>query len=75
MIPTSQFKSNPHPWCIVRLLPNLQRQVVARFHRRNDADGYLQILQRLLPTASYVIVFQAADPAEESERSQLGQLL
>lgn len=25
------------PWCIVKLLPNMQRQVVARCRRRNDA--------------------------------------
>jgi hypothetical protein len=33
--------------------------VVARFHRRHDADAYRQILQRLLPTASHVIVFDS----------------
>jgi hypothetical protein len=25
------------PWCIVKLLPNMQRRVVARCRRRNDA--------------------------------------
>lgn len=47
------------PWCVVRLLPNSQRFVAARFHRRSDADGYLQVLRRLLPTARYEIVFEA----------------
>jgi hypothetical protein len=44
MISTSQPKSNIHPWCVIRQLPNMQRLVVARFHRRHDADGYLQVL-------------------------------
>jgi hypothetical protein len=57
MISTLKPKSNTHPWCIIRQLPNMQRVVVARFHRRHDADGYLQILQQLLPTIKYVIVF------------------
>ncbi|WP_427161605.1 hypothetical protein ACQFX9_08630 [Aliinostoc sp. HNIBRCY26] len=33
--------------------------VIARFHRRHDADAYMQILQRLLPTAIHVIVFDS----------------
>ncbi|MGD2182597.1 hypothetical protein [Lusitaniella coriacea] len=57
MIATSKTKLNPHPWCIVRQLPNMQRLVVARFHRRNDAEGYLQILRRLLPESSHAIAF------------------
>ena len=57
MISTLKLKSNSHPWCIIRQLPNMQRVVVARFHRRHDADGYLQILQQLLPTTKHVIMF------------------
>jgi hypothetical protein len=30
---------------------------VARFHRRGDAEGYMQILRRLLPAAKHAIVF------------------
>ncbi|BBD62507.1 hypothetical protein NIES2109_53510 [Nostoc sp. HK-01] len=37
----------------------MQRMVVARFHRRHDADAYQQILQQLLPTANHVIVFDS----------------
>lgn len=59
MISMSQPKLNTHPWCIIRQLPNLQRIVVARFHRRQDADGYLQILRQLMPNISHVIVFDS----------------
>ncbi|MDY6783635.1 MAG: hypothetical protein SW833_14025 [Cyanobacteriota bacterium] len=61
MISTSKPKLNPRPWCIVRQLPNMQHLVVARFRRRNDAEGYLQILRRLLPVSSHVIVFDTTD--------------
>ncbi len=47
-------------WCIVKLLPNMQRQVVTRYRRRNDAEEHLRILRRLLPEANYAIIF---DPA------------
>lgn len=54
-----------HPWCIMRLLPKMQRQVVARFRRRNDAEAHLQALRRLQPAANYEIVFDPAlQPAE-----------
>jgi hypothetical protein len=59
MIPISKPKSNTNPWCIIRHLPNMQRMVVARFHRRHDADAYVQILRRLLPTTNHVIVFDS----------------
>ncbi|AUT04020.1 hypothetical protein CLI64_28590 [Nostoc sp. CENA543] len=59
MISTSKPKSNSQPWCIIRQLPDMQRMVIARFHRRHDADAYRQILQRLLPTAVHVIVFDS----------------
>ncbi|NJN59807.1 MAG: hypothetical protein HC879_21130 [Leptolyngbyaceae cyanobacterium SL_5_9] len=61
------------PWCVVRFLPNSQRFVAARFHRRSDADGYLQVLRRLLPTAQYEIVFEAIAPEEMEDMSRLEQ--
>jgi hypothetical protein len=63
------------PWCVVRFLPNSQRFVAARFHRRSDADGYLQVLQRLLPTAQYEIVFEAIAPEEIEDMSRLEQMV
>ncbi len=52
------------PWCLVRLLPNIQRLTVGRFRRRNDAEEHMKILRRLVPEANYAIVF---DPALEVE--------
>jgi hypothetical protein len=59
------------PWCIVKLLPNMQRLVVARCRRRNDAEEHLRVLRRLLPGARFVIVFDPAldrqDSSDEGE--------
>lgn len=49
-----------HPWCIIRFLPKMQRQVVIRFRHRNDAEAHLRALCQLEPTATYDIIF---DPA------------
>ncbi len=49
------------PWVIVRILPNMQRVIVGRFRTRSDAEGQSQLLQRLLPTAQFVIVFDVDD--------------
>ncbi|MEG4998750.1 hypothetical protein QUB13_13785 [Microcoleus sp. B4-D4] len=77
MIPTSRPKLNIHPWCIVRQLPNMQRLVVARFHRRGDADGYIQILRRLLPATEHAIVFDTtgAEKLPEVRSAPLERLL
>ena len=50
-----------HPWCIIRLLPNMQRMVVARFRSRGQAEDYLRALQRLIPTAHHILVFDPPD--------------
>ena len=52
-----------HPWCIVRLLPNLQRTIVSRFRRRNDAEAHLRLLKPYTPKISYQILF---DPVVHS---------
>jgi hypothetical protein len=55
-----------HPWRIIKLLPNLQCCVVARFRRRSDAEAHLQVLRRLIPSVTYTIIF---DPTPEREDS------
>lgn len=50
-----------HPWCLIRLLPNCQRIVVARFRNRNDADEHLRVLQRLVKHRTFVIIFDSQE--------------
>ncbi len=53
------YKDQLHPWCIVRCLPQARSITVARFRRRSEAEAHLRILQRILPTATYTIMFDA----------------
>jgi hypothetical protein len=51
------FNNQPHPWCIVRKLPNNQSRLIVRLRRSSDAEAHLKILSSKNPTASYEIVF------------------
>jgi hypothetical protein len=44
-------------WAVVRLLPNMQRTVIARFRHRSDADGHLLFLQQHDADGNYVVLF------------------
>ncbi|MGB3614718.1 MAG: hypothetical protein WBA10_13070 [Elainellaceae cyanobacterium] len=76
MIPTSQptpplnpkaqtYRDQLHPWCIVRLLPKAQRITVARFRKRNDADAHTRTLRRLIPNATFIVIFASPPPTTE----------
>lgn len=58
------YQQQLHPWCIVRLLPNLKRLTVARCRRRGDAEAHLKLL-RQQTAADFAIVFDPAASAEE----------
>lgn len=60
MISTPNPRLSYQPWCVVRSLPNTEKQIAARFHRRSDADGYLRVMRQRFPHAEHEIVFQAA---------------
>ena len=47
------------PWAIVRLLPDLRRYTVARFHNRTDAQDHLRVLNRFIPVAEFEIIFDS----------------
>jgi hypothetical protein len=54
------------PWCLVRLLPKMQRLTVGRFRRWNDAHEHMRILRQLVPEANYAIIY---DPGLEQQNS------
>jgi hypothetical protein len=54
------------PWCIIKLLLICNGWVVARCRRRNDAEEHMRVLRRLMPGASFAIIF---DPALERQNS------
>ncbi len=45
------------PWIVVHLHSLKERTIVARFRNRNDADGHLAVLRRLMPEAELQIAF------------------
>jgi hypothetical protein len=51
------YKQRLNSWAIARLLPDTQREIVARFRSRSDADGYMQHLSQVIPNASFMVVF------------------
>jgi hypothetical protein len=50
------YRQRLNHWAIVRLLPDMQHIVVARFRRRSDADGHLHFLQQI-PNSNFIVIF------------------
>jgi len=63
-------------WAVVRRLPQMQRVVVNRFRKRNDAESYLQALRRYTPEGDFVIVFDPiAEDANLMPRKEYNKLV
>ena len=41
----SIYRARLFPWSVIRLLPNCQRSVLARFRKRNEAEEYVRSLR------------------------------
>jgi hypothetical protein len=52
------YQNRLNPWCIVRQLPKMQRVIVDRFRRHQDADARANTLRRLTPGATFVVMFE-----------------
>ncbi|MGD1855837.1 MAG: hypothetical protein ACFB2W_16475 [Leptolyngbyaceae cyanobacterium] len=63
------YQTKLHPWCIVRLLPKMQRIVVGRFRKGNDADDHARSLRQLIPQGRFVVIFDPGDPIGSSQSS------
>ncbi|UBF28546.1 hypothetical protein K9N68_12095 [Kovacikia minuta CCNUW1] len=59
------YQQQLHPWCIVRLLPNLKRLTVARCRRRNDAEAHLRLLRQQITIANFTIVFDPSSGLDD----------
>ena len=57
----TDYQARLHPWCIVRLLPKMQRIVVGRFRKGNDADDHARSLRHLIPDGQFVVMFDPGD--------------
>ena len=58
------YRDRLNGWAVVRLLPNFQRVVVARFRNAANAEGYCRSVARLIPDGKFIVVF---DPPDETE--------
>ena len=71
-IAASNYWQRLHPWCIIRLLPKMQRIVVQRFRYRSQAEDYLKALRRTFPNAIHEIIFDpVSEGFEGDDRSSL----
>ncbi len=52
------YSEQLRPWCIIRVLPDQEQLIVARFRRQVDAIAYSQVLQGLYNTAKFLITFE-----------------
>ena len=57
-------------WAIVRLLPNAQTIIVARFRNRQDADDHKRLLHRFIPNAEFEIIFDLPNEKQEENQTQ-----
>lgn len=46
-----------NPWAVFQWTSPVETKCLARFRRRNDAEGYLQILRQRLPGANLRVIF------------------
>jgi hypothetical protein len=51
----SIYRARLFPWAVMRLLPNCQRSVLARFRKRNAAEEYVRFpFREAMPTLRLV---------------------
>ncbi|MBW4441777.1 MAG: hypothetical protein KME10_11180 [Plectolyngbya sp. WJT66-NPBG17] len=60
-----KYQEQLTPWVVYQITSDLQRQVVIRFRRRNDADSYLKVLTQTRPSAQFVVAFDAPPVAAQ----------
>ncbi|KAM3092896.1 hypothetical protein ACKFKG_20945 [Phormidesmis sp. 146-35] len=44
-------------WFVVRLLPKMQRIVVARFCTQSEAEASVKIVRQLIPEGEFLVLF------------------
>ena len=53
------YRNRLNGWTIARLVADQEREIVARFRSKSDADGYFQHLCQIVPDASFEIFFDS----------------
>lgn len=55
------YRERLNYWAIARLLPTQNWRIVARFHRRSDAEGHCEFLKRSHPDVQFKVVFEISE--------------
>jgi len=50
------YRQRLNTWAIIRIVPDIEPVIVARFRSRADADGYLRHLRQVIPNTTFQIV-------------------
>ncbi|MGV0024867.1 hypothetical protein [Phormidesmis priestleyi] len=48
-------------WIVVRLLPKMQRIVIARFCTQIEAEDYVKVVRQLIPNDEFLVMFDGDD--------------
>ena len=75
---TSQLEDYSRPWAIIRLLPDARRYTVARFFNRRDAEDHRRFLNRFMPAAEFVVLFDVPNEQLQhttDQKEDLNQIL
>lgn len=59
------YQEQLKPWVVYQITSDLQRQVVIRFRRRNDADSYLKVLTQTRANAQFIVAFDSPSAAAQ----------
>ncbi|MEA5617769.1 hypothetical protein VB711_07945 [Cronbergia sp. UHCC 0137] len=51
------YRNRLNAWTIARIISETQRETVARFRTRSDADGYIQHLRQVIPDGTFQVFF------------------
>ncbi len=54
---TATYRKRLNGWAIARSVPDMEREIVARFRSRSDADGYLRHLRQEIPNTCFEVIF------------------
>lgn len=65
------YSKQLQPWCIIRVLPDKQKLLVARFRKRDDAVAYLQMLPKSIENIKFLIIFDVQGVENFSENNAL----
>ncbi len=67
------YQAQLNPWVVYRLLSDLQREAIARFRTRNDAESYLKVMEQMQPHVLYALVFDATKQPSTAARAVASQ--